>query len=459
MFISAHRRATLVLGLPLVGGHLAQFLIGLTDTVMLGWYGVQELASLVLGGSFFFFFLLAGSGFAWAVMPLVAAFADAGDEQMVRRTTRMGLWLSGFFFLACLPVFWFAEPLLLLMGQDPVLADMAHTYLRIAGWGLLPALVLMTLKSYLAALERTAVVMWVTVGAAGVNALANYVLIFGSFGAPEMGIEGAAIASLVTQIVSVGVVLGYAQAVLPQHALFQRFWRPDAEILAKVFRLGVPIGITSLAETGLFVAVSLMMGWLGTIALAAHGIVMQLATAAFMLHLGISNAVTVRAAQAYARKDSVFLLRAGIAGLQVSVAISVVTVAVFLAAPEPLLLAFMDPDEPKRDAILVVGVSLVAMAALFQLFDGAQVVALGLLRGVQDTQVPMIMAAVAYWGIGLPAAYLLGFLFDFGAIGVWSGLVLGLLIAALLLLARFWIHAVPYLASAKIRQQPAPNLR
>ncbi|MGB1209497.1 MAG: MATE family efflux transporter, partial [Paracoccaceae bacterium] len=178
-----HLRATLVLGVPLVGGHLAQFLIGLTDTLMLGWYGVDELAALVLGSSLFFVFFLTGSGFAWAVMPLVASYAEEGDQTMVRRATRMGLWLSGLFFILVLPVFLLTKPILVALGQDPALAEMAQTYLRIAGWGMLPGLAVMTLKSYLAALERTQVVLWVTVAAAVANALANYALIFGHFGA------------------------------------------------------------------------------------------------------------------------------------------------------------------------------------------------------------------------------------------------------------------------------------
>ena len=170
---SQHIRAITRIGLPLVGGHLAQFLIGLTDTVMMGWYGVEALAALVLGTTVFFVTFLLGSGFAFAVMPLVASAAAEGDEIGLRRITRMGLWLSVIYGALFLPMFWFSAPLLEALGQAPELAAEAQVYLRITGVALIPALLVMVIKSYLAALERTAVVFWITVLAAAANALAS----------------------------------------------------------------------------------------------------------------------------------------------------------------------------------------------------------------------------------------------------------------------------------------------
>lgn len=193
-----HGRAVLVLGLPLVGGHLAQFAIGLTDTIMMGWYGVSELAAMTLAGSFFFSLLLFGSGFAFAVMPMVADFATRDDDQQIRRSTRMALWWSMIFFAAVMPLMWFAEPILSAMGQEAEVAQNAQTYLRIAGWGMLPALGVMVLKSYLAGLEHTRIVLWITLASAVVNIFANYALIFGNWGAPELGLQGAAIASVLS---------------------------------------------------------------------------------------------------------------------------------------------------------------------------------------------------------------------------------------------------------------------
>ncbi len=437
-----HVSAILVLGLPLIGGHLAQMAIGMTDTVMMGWYGVEALAAITLGSNYFYVFFLFGSGFAWAVMPMVAASAGSGDETSIRRTTRMGLWLSLMYATLALPVMLFSEPVLILLGQDPLIAAESARYLRVAGWGLFPALIVMALKSYLAALERTQIVLWITLLAALANGLANWAFIFGNWGAPELGIVGAAIASVITQFVSLIAVIVYVVRELPQHELFARFWRPDWEMFGKVARLGVPIGLTTLSEVSLFTASALMMGWLGTIELAAHGVVITIVSAAFMIHLGLSNVATIRAGNAYGRRNRSDMVRGAQAVFGLSLVASVATVSIFLLFPEPLISLFLDEADVRRADIVTVAVGLLAAGALFQLADGAQVIALGLLRGVQDTAVPMVMAALAYWVVGIPAAYALGFLTDLGGRGVWLGLVVGLTIAAVFLLARFWISGL-----------------
>ncbi|MEM8653791.1 MAG: MATE family efflux transporter [Pseudomonadota bacterium] len=452
----AHARAALVLGLPLIGGHLGQVAIGVTDTVMLGWYGVEELAAQGVASSLFFVMLLMGSGFAWAVMPMVASFHAEGDETNLRRATRMGLWLSLGFAVLAMPIMIWSEAVLLALGQTTEVAALGAEYLRIAGWGVIPALLVMTFKSYLAALERTQIVLWITLAAALANALANYAFIFGNWGAPAWGIAGAALASLVTQLVMLAGVVGYALIVLPQHQLLKRLWRADWEMLGRVFRLGWPIGLTNLSEVGLFAASAFMMGWLGTIPLAAHNIALQLASITFMVHLGLSNVATIRAGNAYGRGDLVHMVRGARAVIVMSLGMALATVALFLIAPEPLISLFMDSAEPARDQILEIGVLLLALAALFQLVDGAQVIALGLLRGVQDTKVPMILAGVSYWLVGMPASYVLGFGLGWGGAGIWLGLVIGLACAGVALMVRFWTVSVPRLARGT-GPQPVPT--
>lgn len=436
-------RALAVLGLPLVGSHMAQIAMHITDTVMLGWYSVEALAAVVLGATTFFMLFIVGSGFAWAVMPMVAAANANGDDVEVRRITRMGLWLSLAFGAAVMPLLWFSGPVLRALGQDPSLAEAAQSYLRIAGWGIFPALAVMTLKSYLAALERTAVVLWSTVAAAVVNGLLNWALIFGNWGAPELGIEGSAIATLGAQLLTLLVTVGYAalHPALRRYTLFVRFWRPDWTALRRVARLGLPIGLTSLSETGLFAASAIMMGWVGTRELAAHGIAIEIVSAIFMIHVGLSNAATIRAGQAHGRGDRPALRLVAATGLSLVLGIAMMTVALFIAAPEPLVGLFLDPADPERPAILAIGASLLAVAALFQLADAGQVMALGLLRGVQDTTVPMVYAAVSYWLIGVPVSYVLGFILGWGGPGIWAGLATGLAVAFALLVWRFWRRA------------------
>jgi multidrug resistance protein, MATE family len=435
-------RPILALALPLVGGHLAQFAVGLTDTVMIGWYGVEELAALTLAHSYFFTIFIMGSGFAWAVMPMVAAAAGTADDTQVRRVTRMGLWISILFGVALLPLFLWSGPILRLLGQTEGVAADAETYLRLVGIGLIPGLLMMVLKSYLAALGRTQVVFWVMLGAAVLNGLLNWALIFGNWGAPELGIRGAALASVLVQTASLAGLVLYTQAATPEYALFRRFWRADPQALGRVFRLGWPIGLTNLAEVGLFSASAVMMGWVGTTALAAHGIALTLAAATFMLHLGLSNAATIRAGRAFGRRDERDLRDGARTVIVLSLAIALATVAAFLAFPEPLVRLFLDPADPAGPDIVALGATLLALAALFQLADGAQVMALGLLRGVQDTRVPMIQAGLAYWAAGIPASYLLGFPLGLGATGIWAGLVFGLVLAGALLMVRFWTRSV-----------------
>ena len=448
MSYAAHSRAILVLGLPLIGGHVAQFAVGLTDTVMLGWYGVEALAAVTLAASYFFVLFMMGSGFAWAVMPMVATFDASGDETGIRRATRMGFWLSAIFAAAAMPLLWWSGPILLALGQDPGVAADAASYLRLAGWGLFPALAMMVIKAYLAALGHTQAVLWMTCLGAVVNAVVNYALIFGNWGAPELGIHGAALASLGTYTVTLFGAAVYAVLRLPQHDLFARLWRPDWDMFGQVYRLGWPIGLTNLSEVSLFSASAVMMGWLGTLPLAAHGIAITLASAAFMAPLGLSNAAPVRVANAIGRSDWPPLARGAVTVTALSIAVGAAATLVFLAFPDNLIGLFLETDDPSRDAIIALGAHLLVLAALFQFMDGAQVVALGLLRGLQDTARPMLIAALSYWAVGMPACYLLGFVLGYGATGVWLGLVCGLVCAGTLLMWRFW-------ATVR-RRMPAP---
>jgi MATE family multidrug resistance protein len=438
-----HARALLTLGLPLVGSHLAQMMLHVTDTVMLGWYGVLELASVVLGASTFFIIFILGSGFGQAVMPMVAQALGRGDEVQVRRDTRMGLWLSIGFGVVCYPVFWWSESLLLGLGQQPDVSAMAQAYLRIAGLGMIPALLVMALKSYLAALEKTQVVLWITVAAVVLNAGVNYALIFGNWGAPELGVRGAAIASVFTQGVTFVALAIYAhwQPELRRFNLFQRFWRPDWQAMGQVYRIGWPIGLTGLAEGGLFQASAIMMGWIGTMELAAHGIALEVTALAFMVHLGLSNASTVRVGRAIGQNDAQSLRDGAKVALLLSLCFGVTMVVLFLLLPAQIIALFLDISNPQTGAIIAFGTTLLALSALFQMVDATQVMALGFLRGMQDTKVPMYMAALSYWVIGIPASYVLAFPFGLGGPGLWLGLTVGLSVAAILLLWRFWTNA------------------
>ncbi len=438
--LSAHARDTLRLALPLAGSHLAQSALHVTDTIMLGWYGVTALAAVVLGASSFFIIFILGAGFAQAVMPMVAAALGRGDEAQVRRDTRMGIWLSIAYGAVMYPLFWWSGPIFLMLGQEPDVAALAQEYMRIAGLGLIPALIVMTLKSFLAAIDRAQVVLWVTVAGVFVNGVVNYMLIFGNWGAPELGVTGAAIATLATQIASLLLLAGYAHvhAAAAPFRLWQRFWRADPPALRQVFRLGWPIGVQGLAEAGLFVATALMIGTIGKVELAAHGIAMEVVSLIFMFHVGLANAATLRAGRADGAGDVRGLRDGAKAALGMSFVVGLAGILLFVLIPAPLIGLFLDESQPEAAAVIAYGTVLLAVAALFQMVDAGQVMAMGLLRGLRDTRVPMVIAAVSYWLIGIPCGWFLGLHLGLGGGGVWGGLVIGLLVAALALMWRFW---------------------
>ena len=429
-----------MLGLPLIGSNLAQMALHVTDTVMLGWYGTVELASAVLGASTFFIIFILGSGFALAVTPLVASALGRGDETRVRRDTRMGMWLSVLFGLCVLPLTWWSGPIFAAAGQEPDVVRLGQDYLRIAGFGMIPALLVMVLKSFLSAFERAGIVLWATLAGVVLNVLLNWMLIFGNWGAPELGVRGAAVASVATQMLTLAVLVLYSarHPVLAPYQLFRRFWRPDPPALAQVFRLGWPIGLTGLFESGLFEATAIMMGWIGAVELASHGIALELAIIAFMIHLGLSNAATVRAGRAFGQDDMRGLRDGALVAMAMSLIFGAVVVVVFVLFPAPLIGLFLDPANPQGPQIIAYGSALLAVAALFQIADATQVMGLGLLRGVHDTRAPMIIASVSYWLIGIPVSYVLAFKAGMGGVGLWLGLVVGLVVAAVLLMVRFW---------------------
>ena len=442
---AGHARATLWLGLPLAGSQMAQFGLHLTDSLMLGRYGVAELAASTVSGSLFFSVFILLSGFGIGLTPLVAAAAAQDDPVAIRRATRMAMWVSGLIGLIVGPMFLFGERILLLIGQDAEVAALGGRYLTVAGApNLFFALLWMTLRGHLTGIERAGAILGVTLMLLPLNAALNWVFIYGNLGAPELGILGAAIATLSMNALAVATLLAIAARTMPGgESLLARFWRVDPESLQKVVRIGAPVGATIFAESGLFSASAIMMGWLGAVPLAAHGAAIQLAGMTFMIHVGLSQAATVRTGAAFGRGDAEGLRRAGLAAMGVSLVFVVIVASLFLAIPERLIGLFVGADEPARAAILPLGAMLLAFAALFQLVDAGQAMLLGILRGLQDTRVPMLMAVVGYWIVGIPAGYALGFVAGWGPAGLWSGLVIGLAAVAVMLAWRLFGVSLP----------------
>jgi len=438
---SSHIRATVALGVPLVGAQLAQMAIHTTDVILVGWLGTTELASVVIATQLFFTVFIFGSGFTSAVVPLVAQALGRSDSIGVRRSVRMGLWVVLAYCVLTAPLLWFSEPILLALGQAPDVAANAQSYLRIAQWGVFPALGLMAIRSFVTGLEKGGIVLYVTIGMFIMNAIVAYVLIFGHFGAPALGLHGAATASVVANVTGFLIAVAYveSQPKMRAYEIFVRFWRPDWSMVKEIVWLGLPISFTILAETSLFAAASLLIGTIGKLELAAHGIALQLASIAFMIPLGLSQVATVRVGLANGRNDLIGVRRAAVAVLVISVVFTAVGSVLYATVPRALGGLFLDVRHGEAGAVLTLAVPLIMIAGAFQLVDGLQSVGAGLLRGLKDTRVPMILALIAYWPIGFACAWVFAFPLGFKGPGVWFGFVTGLAAAAVFLCGRFWL--------------------
>lgn len=435
-----HVWATLALGMPLVGTQIAQIAINTTDVVMLGWYGTSHLAAGVLATQAFFFVFIFGAGFTYAVVPMAAQAEGRGDATQLRRSVRMGFWVIILYSAVVMPLMWQVEAILLFLGQKPELAKLAGDYMHLAQWSILPALATLVFRAFFAAQSRVQIVLWSALIGTLANAVLNYAFIFGHLGAPEMGIRGAAIASLGSSMAILVMLIGWTYIVpkFRSYQLFVRFWRPDWQAFNDVVRMGIPIGLMIIAEVGLFLSASVMMGWLGTVTLAAHGIALQLGSIAFMVPLGMASAATVRVGQLYGRGDDAGLARAAHVVLVISGIFALASALLFWFLPTELIGLFLDHSQPEALEVLSIAVPLLAIAACFQFVDSMQVVGAGLLRGLNDTRVPMLIAVISYWVVGLPVAWGLGFGLGFGAQGIWWGLAIGLGVASWLLLWRFF---------------------
>ncbi|MEN0118780.1 MAG: MATE family efflux transporter [Agrobacterium cavarae] len=438
---AAHLRATLALGIPLIGAQLAQLGIHTTDMIIVGQLGAEKLAAMVLAGQFFFVVFIFGSGFSVAVVPMVANAYGQGDAISARRALRMGMWVAIVYWLLALGIFHNAERILVALGQNPNVAKLTGDYLAISKFGMLPGLLFYVMRGLVSAIGRASIVLYATIAMLLINGVLAYALVLGHFGLPAMGMNGAAVVAVIVNLFSLVFIVVYIQTQeeTRQYELFVRFWKPDWKALGEVLRLGLPISITILAEVTLFSAASILIGQIGTIELAAHGIALQLASLAFMIPLGLSQAATVRVGVAHGRGDYPNLIRAAITVYAVACVIAICGGILFAAVPERLGSLFLDERLPEAPQVLAYASTLIIMAGLFQLVDGIQAVAAGLLRGLKDARVPALLALISYWPIGFGLAWTMAFPLGFGGAGVWSGFVVGLSAAAIMLTTRFYL--------------------
>lgn len=444
-------RATLALAVPMTTGQLGQMLLGFSDSLMIGRVGVVPLAACAFANGILNILFVTGLGLVVSVSILAAQAHGAQRPREAGETLRHGLVIGIGTGLALVAALFVASPFLYLFHQPPDVLEQSRPFLVIVGWSLIPALVWQCLKQYCEALSHPLLPTLAMLGTVALNVFLSWVLIYGHLGAPALGLTGAAWATFSARIVL--LVFTFALVVrsprfreaLPVRWLAGLSWAQ----LRRQFTVGLPVAVQLFFEVGFFALAAVLMGWLGTVPLAAHQIAITYAALTFMLPLGVSMAVSVRVSQAVGAREWTRVRVIGLGGIGVAVAFTMATAATFLIAGNGLArLAVNDAPTAALAARLLV------VAGVFQIFDGVQVAGIGALRGLTDVRIPTAIAFVAYWLIALPVCYGVGIAGHGGALGIWWGLALGLAVSAGALTWRFLAKTRP--GSAQPPQHATP---
>jgi MATE family, multidrug efflux pump len=436
--IATELRATLAIAAPLVAANLAQMTIGFTNAVMVGRLGGLSLAAAGLGASLYVTIGIALQGIVSALAPLAAHALGSGDRDGAARIAGQGLALALAFALPFVALIMTFDGLLLRFGYDVALAGEIRRYQHAIVWGAPAMLTMGALRSFLAAHARTRPVMLVLFGGVAVNAALNWVLIYGHFGAPALGVAGAGYATATNQWIMVTTLACYVAAT-PALSAAQVMrgmlaWRWSD--IAAILRLGLPIGGIFLLEIGSFVGTGVLMGLIGADALAANQIVGNCAGFTFMVPFGLAQAATVRIAFERGSGRDEAAWRAAVLALTLGICFMLAASIVLWLAPRAIIAVYIDATAAENAAVVAIAVQLFAILALFQVFDGMQAVAAGALRGYKDTAVPMLLAALGYWGFGFLGSWVLAFPLGYGAPGLWWGLAIGTAVVGVLLTLR-----------------------
>jgi len=428
---SSDLRAMLRLAFPVAAVQLGVMAMGVTDTIMVGHVSPAALAAAALGNLYFFVAGIFGQGTLMALDPVISQAVGARDEVAISRALQRGLVLAlaltVFTCATFVPVKW----VLLALRQPPEVVPDAASYVRIAIPGVFPFYAFIVFRQSLQAMGRVAPVLWTVLVANLLNAGLNWVFIYGNLGSPAMGVAGSSLATSVSRWVMALALLAIAGHRL---AHYLTPWRPETvaiEPLRRMLRIGLPIGVQYLLEYGAFAAAALLMGVLGTTQMAAHQIAINLASFTFMVPLGVSTATAVLVGHAIGAGDEAQARRSAVAGIFIGATFMCASALTFLLFPGALARSYTSDA-----AVVLLAATLIPIAGVFQVFDGVQAVAAGVLRGIGDTHAPAIINVVGFWLIGLPVSWVLAFQLGGGAVGLWWGIVVGLAAVALILLGR-----------------------
>ncbi len=434
---------TLKLAVPIALTQLGQIAMMTTDLALIGRLGDAAVAAAALAHTVFFVSFTFGMGLVSAVAPLAAQAFGARNPRQVRRSLRVGLWAALVISLPIMVFPLYGEQILLALGQAPATAHLAQPYLFGLAWGIVPALWFLAIRGFMGAVNRPEPGLWITLAAIPANAVLVYLLIHGALGLPRLELFGAGLA---TTIINFGMFLAalwfaYRHQPFRKYQVLGRIWRIDWTLMRQLFVIGAPISISFLLEYGLFAAAAILMGLISTTALAAHQIALQIAAILFMVPFGIGMAATVRVGHAVGRGDAPAVNRAGFIAVTLGIVFMSAMTLVVILERYAIGRFFFGEAAESAGAVIDLTATLLLVGATFFVADGIQTVAAGALRGINDTRLPLLFAAISYWLIGFPTAYALAFGTELGAIGVWIGLSCGTAVYAVLLIQRFRLLA------------------
>ncbi len=422
------------LAFPVMLSQLGHVLVGVADSTMVGQLGAIPLAAASLANVIFHVLLTFGLGISYAITPLVAAADGEGDIDSSILILKHGFLINMISALVLFALVAFGGDVLYLLEQPAEVVALALPYLGIITLSIIPFMFFQTFRQFAEGLSFTRQAMYISLVANVVNVILNYALIYGRLGLPALGLDGAGWATLISRVIMGLAMMTY----ILRSQLFSAYragisWgRYQNDILIKMLKIGLPSGLQFTFEVGAFGCAAVMMGWLGTTTLAAHQIAISLASVSYMMATGLSAAATIRVGNQRGKNDIVALREVAFSLFLMVLIFMTFCACILIVGRNFLPMLYIDEAEVVHKAA-----GLVVIAGLFQLSDGIQVVGLGALRGLTDVKVPTAITFIAYWLIGLPLGYVLGFWQGMQGIGIWIGLLTGLSIAAVSLFVRF----------------------
>jgi MATE family multidrug resistance protein len=422
---------------------LGHSFVAFADNIMVGQLGTAELAAVSLGNSFVFIAMSLGIGFSTAITPLVAEAEGAGDALEARGVLQNGLVLCSVLGVALFGLVWLSKPLMYLMDQPEEVVVLAGPYLDLVAFSLIPLIIFQALKQFSEGLSRTRYPMYATILANVINVVLNYLLIFGSFGFPKLGIVGAAIGTLASRV----FMVFFLWWIFKQRPFFKafienlRFRQVKKQLLRKIADLGFPSALQMFFEVAIFTAAIWMSGVLGKNPQAANQIALNLSSMTFMFGMGLGVAAMIRVGNQKGSGNYPELKRVATSIFLMTIILEVGFAVLFLLGRNILPTVYLDVSDVANQAdnmeVLAIAARLLLVAAFFQISDGIQVVVLGALRGLQDVRIPTLLTFIAYWGIGFPVSFYLGLHTPLESTGIWIGLLLGLTASSIMLYLRF----------------------